>query len=84
MTPIMGQGLLATAGWPMGPALQEMVENAAPHPEAPAHGNSPVNDASEMSQTGIHSFTDKVGVRSAAKCNPILSIHGWIHSVIYP
>lgn len=36
----------------MGPALLEMVENTAPHPEAPAHGNSLVNDASEMSQTG--------------------------------
>lgn len=57
----------------MGLALQGLVENTAPHAEAPAHGNSQVNDASEMSQE--HSFTDKVGVRSADRCNPILNIH---------
>lgn len=68
----------------MGPTLWEMVENTTPHPEASAYGNTQVNDASPRCLRQKHSFTDKVSVRSADKHNPILSILGWLHSVIYP
>lgn len=61
-----------------------MVENTTPYPEAYAYGDTQVNDASPSYLRQKHSFTDKVGVRSADKHNPIVSILGWLHSVIYP
>lgn len=67
----------------MGPALWGIVENAIPRPEVSAHENTQVNDASPRCLRQKRSFTDKVGVCSAGKHDPVLRTHAWLHSVIY-
>lgn len=59
-SPEWGRDSEAKAGCPMGLTVWGVVENIAPHAEAPAYGNTHVNDASPRGLRQEDGFTDKV------------------------